>query len=99
MQYANVTLTEIGAQKVREFLSSQGADTASAGLRLGVRGGGCSGFQYQLAFDEQRREPPAAGQTAETSSSSGTRNEEPQPQAAMTFGLFTWKPAPVRAST
>ena len=54
MQYANVTLTEIGAHKVREFLSSQGADTASAGLRLGVRGGGCSGFQYNLAFDEQR---------------------------------------------
>lgn len=49
-----VTLTEKGAEKVREFLDSQGADLASAGLRVGVRGGGCSGFQYQLAFDEQR---------------------------------------------
>ena len=48
-----VTLTESGAQKVREFLDSQGLD-ATAGLRVGVRGGGCSGFQYQLAFDEQR---------------------------------------------
>ena len=28
--------------------------TSSAGLRVGVRGGGCTGFQYQLAFDEQR---------------------------------------------
>src|SRR6266508_5678864 len=48
------TLTETGAEKVREFLSSQGLDDATAGLRVGVRGGGCSGFQYQLAFDEQR---------------------------------------------
>ena len=49
-----VALTETGAEKVREFLSSQGLDVATAGLRVGVRGGGCSGFQYQLAFDEQR---------------------------------------------
>jgi iron-sulfur cluster assembly protein len=49
-----VTLTDKGAEKVREFLDSQGLDVASAGLRVGVRGGGCSGFQYQLAFDEQR---------------------------------------------
>ncbi len=49
-----VTLTDTGAEKVREFLSSQGLDQATAGLRVGVRGGGCSGFQYQLAFDEQR---------------------------------------------
>jgi len=49
-----VTLTDSGAEKVREFLTSQGLDEETAGLRVGVRGGGCSGFQYQLAFDEQR---------------------------------------------
>jgi iron-sulfur cluster assembly protein len=49
-----VNLTDTGAEKVREFLASQGLDEETAGLRVGVRGGGCSGFQYQLAFDEQR---------------------------------------------
>ena len=38
-------------------------------------------------------------QTAETSSSSATRKEEPQPQAAITFGFSTLKPAPCRPST
>lgn len=48
-----ITLTDRGAEKVREFLASQGESVVS-GLRVGVRGGGCSGFQYMLAFDEQR---------------------------------------------
>jgi iron-sulfur cluster assembly accessory protein len=48
-----VQFTDKGAEKVREFLSAQGGDPGAAGLRVGVRGGGCSGFQYQLAFDEQ----------------------------------------------
>ena len=49
-----ITISDKGAEKVREFLASQEADVTMAGLRVGVRGGGCSGFQYQLAFDEQR---------------------------------------------
>ncbi len=49
-----VTFTDKGAEKVREFLAGQGADVQAAGLRVSVRGGGCSGFQYALAFDEQR---------------------------------------------
>src|SRR5437667_7398312 len=49
-----ITITDTGAEKVREFLAGEGADVQTAGLRVGVRGGGCSGFQYNLAFDQQR---------------------------------------------
>src|SRR3954469_13988582 len=46
-----VTLTDIAAKKVSEFLSTQ--EQPEAGLRVAVKGGGCSGFQYQLALDER----------------------------------------------
>src|SRR5256885_1611597 len=49
-----ITITDKGAEKVHEFLAGQQAGPGTGGLRVGVRGGGCSGFQYQLAFDEQR---------------------------------------------
>ena len=48
-----VTLTDSAANKVKELLNGQGSDP-EAGLRLAVRGGGCSGFQYALAFDQLR---------------------------------------------
>src|SRR3954453_10866594 len=49
-----IIFTEKGAEKVQEFLASQSADVQTSGLRVGVRGGGCSGFQYALAFDQER---------------------------------------------
>ncbi len=51
-----ILITDKGAEKVRDFLASQNADVQTAGLRVGVRGGGCSGFQYNLAFDEVRED-------------------------------------------
>src|SRR3712207_4197174 len=47
-----VTLTDVAATKIGTLLSDE--EHAQAGLRVAVRGGGCSGFQYQLALDEQR---------------------------------------------
>jgi len=49
-----ITLTDKSAVKVQEFLAAQASLDETAGLRVGVRGGGCSGFQYALAFDAQR---------------------------------------------
>ena len=48
-----VQLTDIAAEKVRDFVAGQ-SPKGNVGLRVGVRGGGCSGFQYALALDERR---------------------------------------------
>ena len=50
-----VTLTDIAAEKVKTFIAQQQEDVdGDVGLRVGVRGGGCSGFQYALALDERK---------------------------------------------
>jgi len=44
-------LTDPAAVKVREIMATQ--DPLPAGLRIGVVGGGCSGFQYSMSFENQ----------------------------------------------
>lgn len=48
-----ITLTDKAAEKINELLADQPEGTDQA-LRVAVRGGGCSGFQYALAFDKKR---------------------------------------------
>ena len=44
-----VNLTPAAIGKVREIMATQ--DPIPAGLRIGVVGGGCSGFQYSMSFE------------------------------------------------
>jgi len=44
-----VQLTETAINKVQEILNTQ--EPKPAGLRIAVVGGGCSGFSYSMAFE------------------------------------------------
>jgi iron-sulfur cluster assembly protein len=47
-----ITLTDKAAGKIGELLGQ--GDAEGQALRVAVRGGGCSGFQYALAFDQAK---------------------------------------------
>ena len=46
-----ITLTEAAVKEVKRLVNVQGI--TDGGLRLGVKGGGCSGLSYTINFDEK----------------------------------------------
>ncbi len=59
----SITLTEIAAKEVMTLIDQQvesaeknNEDTKKLFLRVGVKGGGCSGFSYSLDLTESSRE-------------------------------------------
>jgi iron-sulfur cluster assembly accessory protein len=44
-----VNMTDNAVAKVKEIMAQQ--DPVPAGLRIGVVGGGCSGFSYNMSFE------------------------------------------------
>lgn len=50
---APITLSENAVQQLRRIMQEQNVPEGY-GLRVGVKGGGCSGFSYLLGFDQQK---------------------------------------------
>lgn len=51
----SITITENAAGEIKRVISEQQMSDETV-LRIGVAGGGCSGFQYRLGFDEKTDE-------------------------------------------
>ena len=48
-----LTLTDRAADEVRKFMADEKVAPETAGLRVGVLPGGCSGFKYSLNIEEK----------------------------------------------
>jgi len=51
-----ITLTETAAREINSIIDQQELDRAVVRLRVGVKGGGCSGFSYLLDLTENQKE-------------------------------------------
>ena len=49
-----ITVTDKAYDKIQQLLTQEEKPAEEYGLRVGVMGGGCSGFQYQMDFDTKR---------------------------------------------
>jgi iron-sulfur cluster assembly accessory protein len=49
-----VHLTDIAAERIKATMAREGVH--GYGVRIGVVGGGCSGFQYELTFEPHPRQ-------------------------------------------
>ena len=51
-----IILTETAAREVKTIVQNEELEASKVCLRVGVKGGGCSGFSYVLDLTEQQRE-------------------------------------------
>ena len=51
-----VNLTQRAAEEVHKFIATEDVSPATAGLRVSVLPGGCSGFKYSLNIEEKALE-------------------------------------------
>jgi iron-sulfur cluster assembly protein len=51
-----VTVTETAARRIDQIIAEHGFDAATMKLRVGVKGGGCSGFNYTLDLTEVQKD-------------------------------------------
>jgi iron-sulfur cluster assembly protein len=53
---AGIILTETAAREIKTIIQQQELDAEKVRLRVGVKGGGCSGFSYVLDLTETQKD-------------------------------------------
>ncbi|MCK6478485.1 MAG: iron-sulfur cluster assembly accessory protein, partial [Phycisphaerales bacterium] len=53
---AGVLLTETAAREIKRIIQEQELNAEKVRLRVGVKGGGCSGFSYILDLTESQKD-------------------------------------------
>lgn len=54
--HSGIVLSEIAAREIKAIIQQQELDAEKVRLRVGVKGGGCSGFSYLLDLTESQKE-------------------------------------------
>ena len=78
-----VTITETAAREIQSIIKQQELEAGTIRLRVGVKGGGCSGFSYLLDLTEKERDSdegweysytfaPAVAENADANGEAGT---------------------------
>lgn len=51
-----ITITDNAVKAIKQAIAGENVPLETAYLRVGVRGGGCSGLMYDLSIDTERRD-------------------------------------------
>ena len=51
-----IKVSENAVKKARNLMEEEGKNPVEAFIRVGVKGGGCSGLSYDLSFDTEMKE-------------------------------------------
>ena len=51
-----IKVSQIAVKKAQSLMEEEGKNPAESFIRVGVKGGGCSGLSYDLSFDTELKE-------------------------------------------
>lgn len=49
-----ITISDLASEKIKAMLAAEKSENPGLFLRVGVKEGGCSGFSYSMAFDDEQ---------------------------------------------